>query len=1114
MLDPLFPFAISNIFKSSNRLNLTPVQARRRRLPCVCLLLPLAAAAALTSRAAVTVPPLFGHNMVLQRDLPIPVHGTATPNRTIRITFNNTSQSTTSDASGSWRIVLKALAANAKGSSLSIAEAGGNTLTFTNVVVGDVWICSGQSNMAMSLGSCDRPADINSANFPTLRQFSVPLVTSDVPLTTTTGSWSPCSPATAGGFSAVAFHFGRKLTQELNATIPIGLVVSSVGGTRIDPWLPPEGATDIPALDPLYSQSILPWGPFSLFNGMLHPLAPMPAKGLLWYQGENAETTTQSPDSYYLKMKALSQGMRRLLDSPDMAFYLVQLANWNQGPTSPAPVLVSGGWDADTRLQQANAMALPHAGMASAIDIGDPADMHPKNKLDLGERLARWALHHNYGFANLVTSGPIFRDATLSGQKVICSFDHTGTGLMVGSKSGYDPTTEVPNGKLNLFSIAGADGVWYHADAKIQGDTVELSSPSVPNPRKVSYACWQNPAGANLYNREGLPASPFHVDDLSARFTIAASTTGNGTISPAGTTSYLKRKAIRYTLTPAPDHHIIDVKVNGNSVGAVDSYTFDPIQSNQTIEATFGPAPPTFTLTTNASAGGTLAPAGPFTLARGTSQHLMVKPTVGARADVRIDGKPIGARERFTVSHITSPHTVTATFSHAVNAQAGYGGSITPSGTNLVTHGGSRTFNISPMPGFKLAKLTLNGTPVNPTPEYTLANITSSQTLTASFSGPAKAGSIPQTNKILCAFLGTDLPDNSPVASWPSHLPQGRKLTPQGSPVAETIDGRKFVRNSFNDADCLDLGQFTSPVPCTGASIVTVVKPSRFGSDTGWTSVVDVFYDRLVLGILNGTGRVVVRRNGNTQISQTAIPDGQTTILSLVVQQNGTYEVFANSSLIMENKAASDLSTLTPGIPGAYASHITFGRNWPDSWSTYNGYYSDTFLYTTSLTPTERQQLESWLANRLADATAANPTFEDWIASFPNASPARGFHDDPDHDQISNGIENFLGTDPTQPNPLPAITANTSTSALTFRHTRNLTPAASLNVTYQWSDNLSDWFASGQSSPTGSSAQITSEVIPSIPQTGREWVEVTITPTGIPAHSLYARIHTRLADPQ
>ena len=923
--------------------------------------------------ATVVLAPVFGSNMVLQRGKPVPVTGTASAGKAISVTFNGQTKTGLSDAGGNWQVMLDSMGVNAVGGNLSATESGANTVSISNVVVGDVWICSGQSNMAFGLSGCNRQVDIDSANYPVLRQFSAPLVTSDVALKTMVGSWIVCSPSSASGFSAVAFYFGRKICQDQGSAIPIGLFVSSVGGTRIDPWLAPEGATDIPVLAPLYSQSILPWGPFALFNGMVYPYSPLPAKGLVWYQGENSESTTQSADSYFLKMKALSQGYKRMAGMDDLAFYFVQLANWGTLPADATPVLISGGWDADTRIQQANAMALPHAGMASALDIGDSADMHPLDKLDLGERLALWALKNDYGRAITETSGPILRDVTISGSTLVCAFDHFGSGLMVGSKTPYLPTAEVVGGSLQKFSIAAATGSWYAATATIAGNTVVVSSPSVAVPRRVAYACWQNPVGCNLYNKDGLPASPFYVDDVNAKYVVSASAGTGGGISPAGDTPYLKRKTASYTITPDAGKFISDVTVDGVSVGAVRSYTFDPLYAGHTIAATFAASAPGFTLNATASAGGSLSPSGAIGVVQGAGQSFTITPSGGAIVALAIDGQPMGQRSNFSFADVRTNHTISATFSYPINAQAGYGGTITPAGTTSVICGGSQTYNIVAGSGFTIAKITVDGVNVGSGNSYTFNNVTASHSITASFTGSSGTGIIPQTGKIYSSFLTDTLPASGTISSWPSYLPSGKSLTPQYTPTVAIIDGHKFVNNVANDSDCLNLGSIASSIPCTGATVVVVAKPTRFGSDAGWTSIVDIFYDRLVLGILNGSGKLVVRRNGSVDTSTATIPDGQTSILSLVVQQNGSYKVYANGIQVMNITSTSspDMSALVPGVAGSFANNITFGRNWPDGWTTYNGYYGDSFVYTTALTDTERVGLENFLANRLTASGSA-----------------------------------------------------------------------------------------------------------------------------------------------
>ena len=351
---------------------------------------------------------------------------------------------------------------------------------------------------------------------------------------------------------------------------------------------------------------------------------------------------------------------------------------------------------------------LAHGGVASALDVGEAADIHPKDKLDVGERLALWALKNDYGRSTVVPCGPILKDTTVANstttyptrKSIVCSFDYVGAGLMIGAKTPYLPTAEVAGGTLQKFVVAGASGTWYAADAVINGSTVEVSSASVTSPTKVSYAYWTNPVGANLYTRDGLPASPFYVDDDTAKYTVTAAAGANGGISPPGPTTYLKRSTALYTITPNSGYAIQDVTVDGVSVGAVKSYTFDPLYAAHTIAATFALSAPNFTLSASATAGGTLSPSGAIGVAQGAAQTFAVTPNGGSIVTLSVDGEPMGQRSSFTFADVRTNHTIAATFSFAFNAQAGYGGTITPAGSTVVTYGSNQTYNIVPLSGF------------------------------------------------------------------------------------------------------------------------------------------------------------------------------------------------------------------------------------------------------------------------------------------------------------------------------------------------------------------------------------------------------------------------------
>ena len=250
----------------------------------------------------------------------------------------------------------------------------------------------------------------------------------------------------------------------------------------------------------------VPW--CGMYNAMIHPVTSLPIKGVLWYQGESNGT---EGETYYDKMRALVGGWRKVWNQGDFPFYFVQLANFQNPNEDPA----GGDGYAKVREAQAKALSIPNTGMAVIIDtvpLKESANIHPRNKYDVGMRLSRWALNRDYGMKDLVVSGPIYKTMKVEGDKVHLSFEHAGSGLMIGTKEGRTPTVENKEGKLKCFAIAGADKKWVWAEAVIQQNTVVVSSPEIKEPVAVRYAFSMNPDGANLYNREGLPASPFRTD--------------------------------------------------------------------------------------------------------------------------------------------------------------------------------------------------------------------------------------------------------------------------------------------------------------------------------------------------------------------------------------------------------------------------------------------------------------------------------------------------------------------------------------------------------------------------------------------------------------------------
>ena len=507
----------------------------------------------ISAHADVKLPRIFSAGAVLQRDRPLPVWGWADPEEKITVTLGTQEANTVTDNGGRWSVTLPAQAMSRI--ALTLTVQGNNTLAVHDLLLGDVWLCSGQSNMEFPLGACDAAEDIQAADFRLIRQFGVEYNFAEAPQPDVKGQWLTCSPQNASGFSAVGFYFARRVHRETG--VPMGLLRSCVGGTNIECWMSQETLLNTPQLEPfakvmresladyqtelatalpeieawvsrsresLKIGSPLPlpptWPDFpfgekrfrprcvTLHNGMIAPLIPTALRGVLWYQGENNAGGPMDCEQYIAKKRAMLNDWRKLFGDPELPFYFVQLAGWqkpNEDPTG------ADGW-AFFRDAQRRCLTIPHTGMASATDIGDVDDIHPKNKFDVGERLALWALAHEYG-QQLETSGPLFRDLNIEGGVARLHFEHVGSGLMIGQKHGRIPATEEQTGRLQHFAIAGTDRKWHWATASIDGDSVVCSHPDVKQPIAVRYAFSMNPAGANLYNRDGLPASPFRTDD-------------------------------------------------------------------------------------------------------------------------------------------------------------------------------------------------------------------------------------------------------------------------------------------------------------------------------------------------------------------------------------------------------------------------------------------------------------------------------------------------------------------------------------------------------------------------------------------------------------------------
>ena len=455
--------------------------------------------------AEIKMSSLFGSGMVLQQGEDAPVWGWADAGQQVTVAFAGQKVSATADDNGKWLATLKPLKTNTEPATMTVT-AGDATAKIENILVGEVWICSGQSNMEMAVRSCNSPEDVASAKYPLIRTIKVPKIPSATPVDDFKGSWVVCDPTTVGQFTAVGYFFARKIHKELG--VPVGLVNSSWGGTRVEPWAPPCGFKAVPELKEIAEGTYTAKShqePTVLYNGMISPLLPLAIRGAIWYQGES---NGSEGVSYYHKKQALIGGWRQLFKQGDFPFYFVQLANFR----APSDNAEGGdGW-AKLREAQVDTLKVPNTGMAVIIDIGNARDIHPKNKQDVGLRLALWALAKDYGKKDLVHSGPLYKSMKVEGDKIRLSFDHTGSGLMVGLKEGLAPTQQVDGGELKRFAIADADKNWHWAKAVIDGDTVVVSADEVKAPVAVRYAFTINPEGCNLYNKEGLPASTFRTD--------------------------------------------------------------------------------------------------------------------------------------------------------------------------------------------------------------------------------------------------------------------------------------------------------------------------------------------------------------------------------------------------------------------------------------------------------------------------------------------------------------------------------------------------------------------------------------------------------------------------
>ncbi len=453
--------------------------------------------------AELILPTVFSDHMVLQREQPVPVWGKADPGTEVAVEFAGQKKIAMASASGRWQVILDPMPASSESRVLKVScnhQSAIENLKFSDVLVGEVWLCSGQSNMELSMDrTANAAAAIAEAIHPKIRLYQTPEIFSRTPVEQIDAAWSVCTPESVKSFSGVAYYFGRKLNQDLN--VPVGLLQSAYGGTPITAWTPPDGFKGYDTLKAFYRQAeelsqrekIDRATTSGLYNGMLYAHVPFAIRGAIWYQGERDHKDGML---YVDKTRALLNGWRSLWGY-EFPFYFVQIAPYAYGDEDPA--LLPLFWEAESMIVK----TVPQTGMAVISDCATPNNIHPPNKKDPGIRLALLALDHTYG-KDLVSSGPVFQTLEEEGG---CLTVHFGFAEGLSTRDGKAP---------DWFEIAGPDGVFKPAQAEISGSSVLLRSSEVPHPIAMRFA-WNKVAEPNLVNGAGLPASAFRTDCLTHR---------------------------------------------------------------------------------------------------------------------------------------------------------------------------------------------------------------------------------------------------------------------------------------------------------------------------------------------------------------------------------------------------------------------------------------------------------------------------------------------------------------------------------------------------------------------------------------------------------------------
>ena len=497
----------------------------------------VAAVSVAGAKANVSLPDVISEGMVLQQGQALPIWGKADPGEVVTVRFAGQSKKAIAAMDGTWRVKLDRMRANATPATMIVS--GKNTIELKDILIGEVWLVSGQSNMQRLLSeTANGEAAIAAANHPLIRLFNVSRHVAFKHAHSPLATWQACSPQTVKEFSAAGYYFGVELEKELR--VPIGLINSSYGGSQAEAWTPVDyllASDDLrptvertktweaerPKVRAEYDEGLKKWRveadkaraagarpqpspavpdalreyriASSIYDGMIAPVIPFFIRGAIWYQGESNEARAQQ---YGVLLPTMIRAWRERWGEGNFPFGIVQLPNYRDVKTEPA----DEAWSHLREAQRRTALHTPNTALIVTIDIGEAHDIHPKNKLDVGKRMARWALVDVYG-RKMTKSGPMFRSAKIAGSTVILTFDEVGLGLKIRDGD-----------QLDEFAIAGTDQKWHWASAKIVAkDRLEVWSDLVPQPLAVRYAFNNNPKHPNLTNETGLPAAPFRTDD-------------------------------------------------------------------------------------------------------------------------------------------------------------------------------------------------------------------------------------------------------------------------------------------------------------------------------------------------------------------------------------------------------------------------------------------------------------------------------------------------------------------------------------------------------------------------------------------------------------------------